>query len=168
MSYLSSAFPRFAEHMEPHEIVFQLAKSGKARQLKQYLNRRTKEDRKRIIQNKYNGATSLIMACVIFSRKARNSSNIGPFSLCPNVVTHPAVVFSCSLYAPLLVQTVRDQMNKSVSRPCLFHQTLLSKDPLCSIRRASPTCFSISHPTTTRKARRKHSTWPNNLRRRRL
>ena len=63
MSYLSSAFPRFAEHMEPHEIVFQLAKSGKARQLKQYLNRRTKEDRKRIIQNKYNGATSLIMAC---------------------------------------------------------------------------------------------------------
>jgi len=59
------------------------------------------------------------------------------------------VVFSCSLYAPLLVQTVRDQMNKSVSRQldrllrnhqqhcyqvstCLFHQTLLSKDPPCS------------------------------------
>lgn len=64
MSYLnSSAFPRFAEHMEPHEIVFQLAKSGKARQLKQYLNRRTKEERKRILSSKYNGATSLIMAC---------------------------------------------------------------------------------------------------------
>ena len=60
---LSSAFPRFAEHMEPHEIAFQLAKSGKLRQLKQYLNRRTKEERKRIISTKYNGATSLIMSC---------------------------------------------------------------------------------------------------------
>lgn len=63
MSYISSAFPRFAEHMEPHEIAFQLAKSGKLRQLKQYLNRRTKEERKRIISTKYNGATSLIMSC---------------------------------------------------------------------------------------------------------
>ncbi len=49
--------------MEPHEIAFQLAKSGKLRQLKQYLNRRTKEERKRIISTKYIGATSLIMAC---------------------------------------------------------------------------------------------------------
>lgn len=63
MSYISSAFPRFAEHMEPHEIAFQLAKSGKLRQLKQYLNRRTKDERKRIISTKYNGATSLIMSC---------------------------------------------------------------------------------------------------------
>jgi ankyrin repeat protein len=63
MSYISSAFPRFAEHMEPHEIVFQLAKSGKARQLKQYLNRRGKDERKKIVSTKYNGATSLIMAC---------------------------------------------------------------------------------------------------------
>jgi ankyrin repeat protein len=63
MSYISSAFPRFAEHMEPHEVAFQLAKSGKLRQLKQYLNRRPKEERKRIISCKYNGATSLIMAC---------------------------------------------------------------------------------------------------------
>lgn len=63
MSYISSAFPRFAEHMEPHEIAFQLAKSGKLRQLKQYLNRRTKEERKRIITTKYNGATALIMSC---------------------------------------------------------------------------------------------------------
>jgi hypothetical protein len=49
--------------MEPHEIVFQLAKSGKSRQLKQYLNRRSKDERKRICATKYNGATSLIMAC---------------------------------------------------------------------------------------------------------
>ncbi len=63
MSYISSAFPRFAEHMEPHEIAFQLAKSGKLRQLKQYLNRRTKDERKRIVSTKYIGATSLIMAC---------------------------------------------------------------------------------------------------------
>ena len=63
MSYISSAFPRFAEHMEPHEIAFQLAKSGKLRQLRQYLNRRTKDERKRIVSTKYNGATSLIMSC---------------------------------------------------------------------------------------------------------
>ena len=63
MSYISSAFPRFVEPMEPHEIAFQLAKSGKVRQLKQYLNRRNKEERKSIVSCKYNGATSLIMAC---------------------------------------------------------------------------------------------------------
>lgn len=57
------AFPRFAEHMEPHEIVYQLAKSGRTRQLKQYLNRKTKDERKRIVAIKCNGATSLIMAC---------------------------------------------------------------------------------------------------------
>ena len=63
MSYISSAFPRFAEHMEPHEIAFQLSKSGKLRQLKQYLNRRAKEERRRIVSTKYNGASALIMAC---------------------------------------------------------------------------------------------------------
>lgn len=63
MSYISSSFPRFVEHMEPHEVVFQMAKSGKTRQLKQYLNRKNKEERKKIVATKYNGATCLIMAC---------------------------------------------------------------------------------------------------------
>ena len=63
MTTISSAFPRFAENMEPHEIVYQLAKSGKLRQLKHYLSKRPRDERKRIVGFKYNGATSLIMAC---------------------------------------------------------------------------------------------------------
>jgi ankyrin repeat protein len=58
-----SFFPRFAEHMEPHEVAFQLAKSGKSRQLKQFLNRRSKEERKKIVSATCNKATSLIMGC---------------------------------------------------------------------------------------------------------
>jgi hypothetical protein len=61
MSYISSSFPRFAEHMEPHELVFQLSKAGKIRQLKQYLTRKNKDERKRIVSTKFNGATCLIM-----------------------------------------------------------------------------------------------------------
>jgi ankyrin repeat protein len=65
-NYMASAaisFSRFSEHMEPHEIAFQLSKSGKTRALRQLLNHRNKEERKRIISMKCNGATSLIMAC---------------------------------------------------------------------------------------------------------
>ena len=63
MESILADFPRFVDEMEPHEIAFQLAKSGKHRQLKQYLNKRGKEERKRIVSTKHNGATSLIMAC---------------------------------------------------------------------------------------------------------
>jgi ankyrin repeat protein len=63
LNFVHTAFARFSDHMEPHEIVFQLSKSGKLRQLKQYLNKRSKDERKRLVTNKYNGATSLIMSC---------------------------------------------------------------------------------------------------------
>jgi ankyrin repeat protein len=59
----SLTYPRFAEHMEPHEIAYQLANSGKFRQLKQFLQRRSREDRKRVVAMKHNGATCLIVAC---------------------------------------------------------------------------------------------------------
>jgi ankyrin repeat protein len=62
-STFSSAYPRFVDNMDPHDFVFQLAKTGKAKQLKQYLNKRTKDERKRIVSAKLNGATSLIMSC---------------------------------------------------------------------------------------------------------
>ena len=52
--------------------------------------------------------TSLIVACVIFSKNARNFSNIGPYSQCQSVVTHLAVAFNCSLCALFPVQAVED------------------------------------------------------------
>jgi ankyrin repeat protein len=63
MSSITASYPRFSEHMEPHELMYTLSKSGKIRQLKQYLARKSKDERKRIISTKYNGATCLIMAC---------------------------------------------------------------------------------------------------------
>ncbi|CAF0811407.1 unnamed protein product [Brachionus calyciflorus] len=59
----STSTPRLLEHLEAHEKVFQLSKSGRIKDLKQFLNRKPKEDRKKIVSTKYNGATSLIMAC---------------------------------------------------------------------------------------------------------
>ncbi len=58
-----STYSRFTGNMDPHDSVFQLAKTGKAKQLKQSLYNRTKDERKRIVLVKLNGITSLIMSC---------------------------------------------------------------------------------------------------------
>lgn len=63
MGDIQLTVPRYAEHMEAHEIAFQLSKSGRAKQLKQFLNRKSKDERKKLVSIKHNGATSLIMAC---------------------------------------------------------------------------------------------------------
>jgi hypothetical protein len=49
--------------MDPHDLVFQLAKTGKAKQLKQNQCNRTKDERRRIVLDKLDGVTSLIMSC---------------------------------------------------------------------------------------------------------
>jgi len=63
MASAATSFSRLPEHMEPHELVFSLSKMGKFRQIKQALGYRNREERKRIVSMKCNGATSLIMAC---------------------------------------------------------------------------------------------------------